>query len=263
MVISALVEEGSPKRAFQAGFLNTTLKSTMRNGIGSFIVLSKSGQSTFGISRERSLSLNFIRSRENIGDLLDELKSERAYVAISSAIEEIYGGESPLDQDNAVEKAIELREILGDVLKLHAPHSDVLIKSDGKRITSTSEELMILRETGNQPGIPTGITALRSPLGRACKARQERLCSDGQEMRSLHACEICVEGAWAGYRMGFFSPEMTTHQHNCRFHTLLSAKREIQQAFGLRGAFRNRALKDGVGFNLKTYKRFLEYLDRR
>jgi hypothetical protein len=183
MVISALVEEGSPKRAFQAGISEHDFEVHDEEWLGSFVVQSKRSRSTFGISSRTFPEFDFIRSRENIGDLLDELKSERAYVAISSAIEEIYGGESPIDQDNAVEKAMELREILGDVLKLHAPHSDVLIKSDWETHYKNVRELMILRETGHATWNSNGHHSLRSSLGRAYRARQERLCSDGQVMR--------------------------------------------------------------------------------
>src|SRR4029077_1454104 len=73
--------------------------------------------------------------------------------------------------------------------------------------------------------------------------------------------KIAVEGAWAGYRWGLFSPEMTEHHHRCRMGTLWSGKREIQEALGLKGAFRNRALKDGRGFNLKSYTRYLAWLE--
>jgi replicative DNA helicase len=80
------------------------------------------------------------------------------------------------------------------------------------------------------------------------------------DAKSFTLAKFAVEGALAGYRVGLFSPEMTEHQHNCRIHTLFSENREIQKALNLRGAFRNRELKDGYGFNLKTYKRFLQYL---
>jgi replicative DNA helicase len=68
--------------------------------------------------------------------------------------------------------------------------------------------------------------------------------------------------AWkAGYRVGFFSPEMNRHEHESRLHTLLSADPMIQEACGLKQAFRNRALMEGVGFSVKKYENFCEYLD--
>jgi hypothetical protein len=81
------------------------------------------------------------------------------------------------------------------------------------------------------------------------------------DAKSFTLAKLVVEGAWNGYKMGVCSPEMTEHQHNCRFWTLLSAKKEIQVACGLKGAFRNRALKEGYNFNLKRFRKFLEYIE--
>lgn len=263
MVISALVEEGSPKRAFIAGVSEHDFEVCDEEW--AWIVHRAEKKKPINIRHFKRTfpEFDFIRSRENLGDLLEELKAERAFVAISSAIEEIYGGDSPIDQDNAVEKAIELREILGDVLKFHAPHSDVMIKNDWEAHYKSVRELMILRETGLMPGIPTGLTHFDHHWGGLQGETGTLVLGRPGDAKSFTLGKFATEGAWAGYRMGFFSPEMTTHQHNCRFHTLLSAKKEIQQALGLRGAFRNRALKDGVGFNIKTYKHFLEYLDQQ
>lgn len=263
MVISALVEEGSPKRAFQQSISEQDFE--IHDEEWQWIVRRAEQKKPINIRHFKRAfpEFEFMRSRENVGDLLDELKSERAFIAISSAIEEVYSGEAPLDQDNAVEKAMELRELLSETLKIHAPHSDVLIKSDWEVHYQNVRELMILRETGHQPGIPTGITHFDHHWGGLQGESGTLVLGRPGDAKSFTLAKFAVEGAWAGYRMGFFSPEMTTHQHNCRFHTLLSAKKEIQEALGLRGAFRNRALKDGVGFNLKSYRRFLEYLDNQ
>src|SRR4029077_10906120 len=56
-------------------------------------------------------------------------------------------------------------------------------------------------------------------------------------------------------------PEMSEHQHYARFHTLLSAKKEVQEALGMKEAFRNRALREGRGFNMKNYRRFLQWIE--
>jgi replicative DNA helicase len=261
MVISALVEEGSPKRAFQQSI--SELDFEIHDEEWTWIVRRAEQKKPINVRHFKRAfpEFEFMRSRENIGDLIEELKSERAFIAISSAIEEVYSGEAPLDQDNAVEKAMELRELLGETLKIHAPHSDILIKGDWEEHYKNVRELMILRETGQQPGIPTGITHFDHHWGGLQGETGTLVLGRPGDAKSFTLAKFATEGAWNGYRMGFFSPEMTKHQHNCRFHTLLSAKREIQIALGLRGAFRNRALKDGVGFNLKSYKRFLEYLD--
>lgn len=261
LVISSLVEEGSPKKAWQAGISEQDFE--MYDEEWGWIVRRAERKQPVNARKFKQAfpEFEFIRSREPLTELLDELKSERAYLAISSAIDEVFTGENPLDQDNAVEKALQLREVLGEVLKIHAPQSDVLIKAGWEEHYRRMKELQILRELRQIPGIPTGIEHFDHHWGGLQGETGTLVLGRPGDAKSFTLAKFAVEGAWDGYKMGFFSPEMTQHQHNCRFHTLLSAKKEIQEALNLRGAFRNRALKDGMGFNLKTYQRFLKYLE--
>jgi hypothetical protein len=258
-VLAALVDEGTPKKAFQAGISREDFEMHEEEWDWIISRAEKRKPITPRLFKQAFPEFDFIIQREPIPALIEELKKERAYVSISSGIDDVL---ADLDQENAVEKAAHLREILGEVLKLHAPNSDVLIKSGWQAQYQRAKELAILRTTGHVPGIQTGINHFDHHFGGLLGATAYLFLGRPGDAKSMVLGKLATEGAWGGWRMGFFSPEMTEHQHNCRFHTLLSAKREVQQAVGLKGAFRNRALKDGYGFNIKTYRNFLEYIDR-
>src|SRR6187549_2135915 len=127
-VIAALVDEGSPKKAFQAGVTEDDFEFHDEEFAWIIGRAERRKPITPRLFKKQFPEFDFIKPRESIGDLIEELKQERAYLTISSAIEQIIAGEAPLDQENALEKALELRELLGDALKIHAPQSDVLIK---------------------------------------------------------------------------------------------------------------------------------------
>lgn len=260
-VISALVDEGNPKRAFQAGIDTTDFEIYDEEWLWVVGRAEKRKPINSRLFKKQFPEFEFILPKENIGDLLDELKAERAYISVTSAIDEVLGGEIPLDQDNAIEKAMQLREILGDVVKTHLPQSDTMIKSGWEDHYARVKQMQILRDNGHNPGIPTGIPHFDTHWGGLQGEASYLVLGRPGDAKSFTLGAFTTEGAWSGYRMGFFSPEMTEHQHNCRFHTLLSAKPEVQKALGLKGAFRNRALKEGHGFNMKRYREFLVWLD--
>jgi hypothetical protein len=261
LVISGIVDEGDLKRAFQAGLTRECFE--IYDEEFEWIRDRYESRRPFGsrIFKQKFPEFDFLLPNENLVDLIEELKREQAYLAVASAIDEIYTGDDPLSQDNAMDKAIALREILGDVVRTHAPNSDIAVKAGWQAGYQHMRKLVAMRANGQTPGIETGIAHFDHHFGGLQPETTYLFLGRPGDAKSFTLAKCVTEGAWGGYRMGVFSPEMTMHQHNCRFHTLLSAKPEIQEALDLDGAFRNRALKDGVGFNIKSYKRFLEWLD--
>jgi replicative DNA helicase len=261
-VIAELVEEGSPKRAFQEGI--TERDFDLHDEEFAWIVerYEKRKPVSVRLFKKKFPDFDFVRSDEKLTDLIEELKNERAYIAISTAIDDILAGEDPMDNENALDKAAHLREILSDVLRAHSAASDALIFGDIGGHLKHMKQLQALRENGEVPGIPTGINHIDFHCGGLQKESTTVVLGRPGDAKSMFLAKFAVEATWAGYRVGLFSPEMTEHQHRCRIATLLSAKEEVQQACGLKNAFRNRALKDGVGYNYKQYKRFLEWCQK-
>jgi replicative DNA helicase len=200
-----------------------------------------------------------VRSGERVQDLISDLKKERAFLGVRSALDSI---DDALDHDNALEKAGELREILFDVLRTHSPQSDTLIKSDWRSHLDKQKEKRALAELGQSTGITTGIEHFDVHLGGMQPSFLYVFLGRPGDAKSMVQAKIAVSGMLEGRRVGFFSPEMNEDQHRCRFSTLLSDDPEIQKACGLKGAFKNRALMDGVGFNIKKYGKFLEYVEQ-
>ena len=261
LVISKLVEEGSLKKAYQAGITEADFEiydEEWRWLVGRAV----SRQPIYPrVFKKVFPEFDYLSPGEKLQDLFDELKHERAYVAISSAIEEVLTGEEPLIPDNAVDKAIALRELLGETLKIHSPYSDISLKSQWQRGYNRMKALFALRGGNEPPGIRTGITHFDHHFGGLQKETSYLFLGRPGDAKTFTLEKFAAEGAWGGYRVGLFSPEMTEHQHNCRVHTLLSAKPEIQLDVGLTQAFRNNHLKNGYGFNIKLYKKFLMYLE--
>lgn len=264
LVISKLVEDGDLKQAFQAGITQDDFE--LHDEEWQWLIQRAATRKAISprVFKKRFPEFDYLPPNEKIQDLLDELKSERAFVAISSAIDEVFSGDDPLGQDNAVDKAVQLRESLGDVLKVHSPYADIAIKSGWERGYDRIKNLIALRSSGSTTGISTGITHFDHHFGGLQRETSYLFLGRPGDAKSFTLAKFAAEAGWNGYRVGLFSPEMTEHQHNCRLHTLLSAKTEIQQALGLTRAFRNRALKDGLlsKGELHAYRKFLEYLDR-
>ena len=258
-LISAIVDEGSPKKAFQAGINDEDFE--MHDDEFRWIVSRAENRKpiTPRLFKQRFPDFEFILPQERIGDLIDELKQERAFLAISSGIDDAL---NELDQDNSIHKAMQLREVLGNAVKSYSPVSDVLIKSDFKSHLEEQKQLQVLRDNGEVAGISTGLKNLDHHWGGLVPATTYVVLGRPGDAKSFFLAKLATEAMWQGYRVGFFSPEMTERKHRCRFSTLLSARKEIQDACGLPGAFRNRALRDGYGYNIKSYKRFLEYCER-
>lgn len=258
-VIAELVHNGSPREAFRAGL-----------SVSDFDVYEEEFQWIVDQS-ERSLVINprrfktkfpdidLVRSGERVQDLISDLKSEKAFLGVRSALDSI---DDELDHDNALEKAAQLREILFDVLREHSPQSDTLIKSDWQQHLTEQKDLLILRENGQTLGITTGIEHFDVHLGGLQPSFLYVILGRPGDAKSLLQAKVAVEAMLDGRRVGFFSPEMNERQHRCRFSTLLSADARIQKALGLKGAFRNRALMDGEGYNIKAYAKFLEYISQ-
>jgi hypothetical protein len=263
LVISKLVDEGSLKKAFQAGITHEDFE--IHDEEWNWLIQRAGTRKpiTARAFKRTFPEFDYMPVSDKLQDLIEELKQERAFVAISSAIDEVFSGDDPLGQENAVEKAAELRESLGATLKIHSPYSDVAMKSDWQRGYERIKNLSILRGNGEAAGIRTGITHFDHHFGGLQKETSYLFLGRPGDAKSFSLAKFCSEAAWDGYRVGLFSPEMTQHQHNCRVHTLISAKREVQEALGLKGAFRNRALKDGhlSKGELHAYRKFLEWLD--
>jgi len=258
-VLSELIKEGSPKQAFLSGISEADFD--LYDDEFRWVVDQYEQKRPINVRRFRKKFPDFeiVQADEKLIDLIEELRQERAYISISSAVDEMMNGDDPLDTENALEKASQLREILTETLKVHSSVSDSFIFSDIDGHLRHMKQLQAMRENGEVPGIPTGITHIDHHCGGLQKESTTLVLGRPGDAKSFTLAKFAVEATWAGFRVGVFSPEMTEHQHRCRFSTLISAKKEVQDALNLKGAFRNRALKDGHGYNYKTYNRFLKW----
>ena len=97
-------------------------------------------------------------------------------------------------------------------------------------------------DSGVAFGITTGFKNLDHHLGGFVPGRMYAILGRPGDTKSFSLAKFATEGMLEGRRVGMFSPEMNEFEHRCRVHTLLSADPKIQEAVGIRGAFRNRAL---------------------
>jgi replicative DNA helicase len=258
-LIASLVQEGSLKKAFEENLSPDDFEVFDEEFAWMIERVESKQPITPLFFKQKFPEFDYITADESLSDLISEFKKERAYVAISSAIDEMLGGEEPLEPDNALEKSAQLSEILEQVQRSAGVHSEVLIKAGWEDHYNRMKNLSILRDNGDIPGIPTGLAHLDLHWGGLQGETAHLYLGRPGDAKSFSLAQLAVECAWHGYRAVVFSPEMSEHQHYARFHTLLSAKEEVQEALGFKEPFRNRALREGRGFNLKNYKRFLQW----
>jgi len=92
-------------------------------------------------------------SSERLQDLLQELKQERAYYELRAFNDTL---SSELEQDNAIEKIAESKEILSQIARLHVPVQNVALISGWRDHLADQRALRSLRDAGTPPGIPSG-----------------------------------------------------------------------------------------------------------
>ncbi len=258
--ISSMVEEGSLKKAFEASIQGTDF--AMYEEEWSWLLEQTEQKRPINWRRFQKTFPDFEKlvPDERLQDLLQELKSESAFMSLSSALEQVQEDLSP---ENALEKAELLREVVAEVMRIHTQSSDVILSSDFKEHLQSIKNLQLLRENGIPPGIPTGIETLDNHWGGMQAGRVILVLGRPGDGKSFIQAKWFAEGFLDGRRMGMFSPEMNEHEHRARIATLLSAHPRVQEELGLTKAFRNRALLDGQGFNYKTYKRFWEWVNEQ
>ena len=260
ITIAALIQEGSPKKAFQAGITEEDFQLYDEE----WHWLCEQAERRKPINRRtfrlKFPEFDFTPTNERVQDLLEELKTERAFVDLQAAIEESL---DELTQDNAAEKAGWLRDRLSEILRMQTPVSDVFMKGDWQEPLDHVRRQRRLHEAGEVMGIPCGLKNFDHHFGGWLPSRVTTFLGRPGDAKSFTLTYFSCQGFLDDRRIGVFSPEMDKYSHWARVHTLLSADPEIQEEVGLRNAFRNRALMTGRGFNEKTYKKFLQYLDTR
>lgn len=259
-VISGLIEDQSPKKAFQAGLTSDDFQ--VYEDEWNWLV--ERAERSRPINRRLFLKsfpdFEWFTSNERLQDLIEELKQEVAFYAISTAIETVADKLSP---ETVLESAELLREVVADVLRLHSPASDVLLTGNWQQHLAEIRQLRILRGQGVSAGISTGLKNLDHHWGGLVAGRLILVLGRPGDAKSFLLAKFVTEAFKQGHRVGLFSPEMNEFEHRCRIATLLSADPEIQEEFGIGKSFRNRALMEGHGFNEKTYKRFWQYLESK
>lgn len=259
-VIAALVEDGSPKKAFQAGVVPRDF--IMYEDEYAWIVDRASRQRSINrrVFQQAFPDFEWVKPNERLQDLLQELKDESGYSQLRAALEQC--GEE-LTPDNFTDKADFMREVIADVLRVHSPASDIILSSDVKPYLQRMKNLQITRAAGETPGIPTGIKTLDGHWGGLVNGRTYLVLGRPGDAKSFTQAKWFVSGFLDGRIMAMFSPEMNEDEHRARVATLISADPRVQEELGLKKAFRNRALLDGTGYNYKTLKRLWEWIEEQ
>jgi hypothetical protein len=162
--------------------------------------------------------------------------------------------------ENVIETGEYMREILATVLKTYSPHSEISMKDSGDHFERVRQH-RILAKAGHTIGMPLLVPSIDYHFDGLQPGRLIAILGRPGEGKSFLVAWIAWISIRTGYLTGLFSPEMNEFEHRCRVHTLASADPQIQEACGLKKSFRNRDLMRGTGFDLKAYKRFLEYFE--
>ncbi len=256
-LIAELISEGSIRKALQAGIGEEDFDLYDEEFSWLVTRTEKRLPITLRAFKLKFPDFEFVRVEERIQDLIEELKREQAFTSAHAAVDEFL---RETDHDNIYERIDQVVEIFRDARHKHNPVAEVDYRS-GKDHLKEQKEISILRESGQTVGIPTGLKNLDHHWGGLQPGFLYCILGRPGDAKSFMMGRLATSAMLDGRRVGFFSPEMNERQHRCRFATLLSAEYEIQKALGLKGAFRNRALMDGAGYNYKTYSRFIRYIE--
>jgi replicative DNA helicase len=260
LVIAALVEEGSPKKAFQQGLTREDFPSYDEEWQWLCENTERGRPINWRRFKNSFPDFEAIVPSERTQDLVEELRNETAYFTLNSAVESVAEALSP---ENVFEQAEFLREKIGELLRMSGHQSDVLLTADWKAHLKEIKHLATLREAGIAPGISSGFKNLDHHYGGWMPGRVSLVLGRPGDAKSFFIAYSACEAFMEGRRVAIFSPEMNEFEHRARVGTILSAKQKVQEELNLTQAFRNRALMEGHGFNIKTYKRFLQYMEER
>lgn len=211
------------------------------------------------IFRQRFPDFDWTSSTEPISELLATLKNERIFTEARVLVESMA---YQLNVENAREIVEQAREEIAKIARLHNPHSDSLMEGDVETQIKEMRAGLLLAKNGKPVGISTGIAHLDFHWGGLLPGRMYVMLGRPGSGKSFLIDKFVWEAKKAGLTAGLFSPEMNLHEHRCRIHTLASAEKEIQDELGLKKSFRNRALMERRGFNIKHYTRFLRYIEQ-
>lgn len=208
--------------------------------------------------RRKFPDFEWMTTDERLQDLLADLKNERAFMEMQSMLQTV---SVELEVENAIDKAVAFRDVLTNITRLHAPVSDHALISGHKDYLKDVKILRSLRQGGQSPGIPTGLAWIDHHWDGLVPGRFIVPLGRPGEGKSYLVAKFAAHAAFTKHRTLLFSPEMNRHEHTARIHTLLSAYPAIKTALGMKHSFRNRALQSGIGYNLKSYAKFMEYLE--
>jgi len=257
-VISGLVEEGSPRRAYQAGLALADFDMYDEE----FAWLEKRAENHQPINRFLFKSafpdFEWVTVSMSLDEILREFKNERVFVDGLTAQDELANG---YEADNALDKLLLMRDRIIEIASAHAPKTEIDMGHNWEAHLERIKQIRIMRNQGVTVGIPTGIPNIEHHLGGLLPGRVIVVLGRPGDSKSCFVVQCATSAFLDKRRVGIFSPELDEFENQCRVSTWLSANPEIQKECGLRGAFRNRALMEGTHFNRKTYKRFLQYID--
>jgi hypothetical protein len=256
-VLSAIVDEGDPRRAFRAGINKTNFQIYEDEWEWLVRRYEKNKPINRRIFCERFEDFEYIVSKEPVDDLLSELKDEKAYSDVYSLIA---SASETLLPENAVEQAELMREVLSDVVKTHSPHSEISVKDHAPHFERVRQH-RIMAKKGIPFGMPLFIPSLDFNYDGLVWGRLYGVFARPGEGKSMLQAWISWAAIKGGFRVGLFSPEMNEFEHINRMHTLASADPWVQKEVGITKPFKNRDLMRGTGFNLKDYKQFCEFFD--
>lgn len=206
---------------------------------------------------ERFPDFEFMRAKgESIADLALELKEECALAEVNSLIASLA---EQADKDNVLELCVAARDTLSQITRAHAPMSDIDL-DDWQAVIEDMRHGMLLASQGESMGVLSGINFIDHHMGGLMPGQFIEILGRTGQGKSYFVTIPGWTARKAGHNVGIFSPELNDHEVRCRYHTLASADKDVQKALGLERSFRNRALMQRQGFNLKSYQAFCEYI---
>lgn len=258
-LVAKVVQEGAPalRKLYSAGVSHNDFPVYEEEFLWIESRLGRRKPLNRRVFRERFPDFEWALPREDLADLIVELREERAMEELTSIITTMA---EEATKDNALDLAVQMRDRLAAVTRKHAPMNDVNL-DEWRHVIEEMRQGMIMAKQGLSLGILTGDPFLDYHLGGWMPGQFVEVLGRTGEGKSYWLTARGWHGKKKGHNVGMFSPEQNAHEVRCRYHTLASADKDVKEALGLKHSFRNRSLMFRNGFNLKSYQRLLEYLE--
>jgi replicative DNA helicase len=189
---------------------------------------------------------------DDVSDLIDTIKQEHARYVLTDLMESSIDLMDVDEVDRAVRK---LHTGLLDLQRQFSADTFDIFSNWESTYQDVSDRVDRVRTTGSA-GVPTGFPTLDDVTGGMQAGWLGIIAARLGQGKTWTGVRMGCSAAFSGHKVCYFSLEQNKHQIALRAHTFASSK------YG-KEVFKNLDLMKGRGFDIRSYRKFLEALPQQ